>query len=49
MTQRHHKHATLVHPGTGKPTTPTKGDVGSGDNIHNGKSVSDECIRLCAF
>ncbi len=49
MTQHHHKHATLAHAGTGKPTTPTKADVASGDNDNKGKSVSDECIRICAF
>jgi hypothetical protein len=37
MTQHHHKHATLGHVGPGKP------------NDHNGKLVSDEDIRLCAY
>jgi hypothetical protein len=49
MTQHHHKHATLTHAGPGKPTTPTKATVASGDNDHIGKLVSDEAIRLCAY
>jgi hypothetical protein len=49
MTQDHHKHATLTHAGPGKPTTATKAVVASGDKDHNGKVVSDENIRLCAY
>jgi DUF2934 family protein len=49
MTQHHHKHATLAHAGPGRPTSPTKVTVASGDNDHNAKSVSVEDIRLCAY
>lgn len=49
MTRHHHKHATLAHTGPGKSTTPTKAAVASGDKVHNGKLVSDEDIRLCAY
>jgi hypothetical protein len=49
MTQRHHKHATLAHAGPATPTTPTKAAVASSDNDHNGKLVSAEDIRLCAY
>ena len=49
MTRHHHKHATLAHAGPGKPTTPTKAAFASGDSVHNGKLVSDEDIRLCAY
>jgi len=49
MTQHHHKQASLTHPGSGKPTTPTTTAVASSDNCHNGKLVSDEDIRLCAY
>jgi len=49
MTQHRHKHATLAHAGPGKSTAPTKAAVASGDNDHNGKLVSEEDIRLCAY
>jgi len=49
MTQHHHKHATLALAVPGKPATPTKAVVASSDNDPNGKSVSDEDIRLCAY
>lgn len=50
MTQHHHhKHETLGHTGPGKPATPTQAAVASSDNDHDGKLVSDEDIRLCAY
>jgi len=49
MTQHDYKHATLAHAGPGKLTTPTKAGVGSGDYSHNGKLVSADDIRLCAY
>jgi len=49
MTQHHHKHATLAHPDPGNPTSPTKAAGASGENEPNGKVVSDEDIRLCAY
>jgi len=49
MTQRQHKHATTAAADPGQPTTPTKSAVASGDNNHNGKLVSEEAIRLCAY
>jgi len=49
MTQHHPKLATLAHAGPGKPTISTKAVVASGDNDHDGKLVSDEDIRLCAY
>jgi len=47
MTQHHHKHASLEHSGSGKPTTPTKATVASSDD--SGKVASDQDIRLCAY
>jgi hypothetical protein len=49
MTQRHHKHATPADADPGQPTTPTKAAVAFNDNNHNGKWVSEEDIRLCAY
>jgi len=49
MAQHHHKHATLAHADPGKRTTPTKAAVAFGDDDHNGKVVTDEDIRLCAY
>lgn len=49
MTQHHRKQATPAHAGPGKPKTPTKAADASGDNDHNGKLVSDEDVRLCAY
>ena len=48
MTKHQRKHSTQTHAGPGKPTTPTKAAVVPGDN-HNGKLVSEEDIRLCAY
>lgn len=49
MTQRHHQHATPAAADPGQPTTPTKAAVASNDNKHNGKLVSEDAIRLCAY
>ncbi|OAI54953.1 hypothetical protein AYO44_13940 [Planctomycetaceae bacterium SCGC AG-212-F19] len=49
MTQQHNKPASLADAVPGKSTTRTKSAVPSGDNDHNGKLVSDENIRLCAY
>lgn len=49
MTRHHHKHGTLEHTGPGNPTTQANAAVAYGDNDHNGKMVSDEDIRLCAY
>ena len=49
MTQRHHKHATLAHADSGKPTAATTTADTVRDNEHNGKVVSDEDIRTCAY
>jgi len=49
MTQHHHKQASLTHPGSGKPTTPTKAAVATSDTDHKGKVGSEEVIRLCAY
>jgi Protein of unknown function (DUF2934) len=49
MTQHHHKHAIQPHAAQGRPTTPTMAGAGSRDNVHHGKLVSAEDIRLCAY
>jgi len=49
MTQHQNKLVPSAHAGQGNPTTPTKPAVASGDNYHNGKLVSEEDIRLCAY
>ncbi len=49
MTQHHHNHATLADTGPGKPTTPTQAAVASSDNDQDGKLISDENTRLCAY
>jgi hypothetical protein len=49
MTKHHHKQDTQAHAGPGKTTTPTKAAVASSDNVHNGKLVSEEDIRICAY
>jgi hypothetical protein len=50
MSQRNHKHATPANTDlAGQPTTPTKAAVASCQNNHNGKLVSVEDIRRCAY
>jgi hypothetical protein len=49
MTKHHHKHGTPEHAGPGKLTTSSEPGVASGDNYHNGKLLSEEDIRLCAY
>jgi hypothetical protein len=46
MTQHRDKHATVAH----SPTTPAQGAVAaSSDKDHQGRLVSDEDIRRCAY
>jgi hypothetical protein len=49
MTQHDRGHTALTHAGPGKPTPPRNADAASSDDDRNGKSVSDEDIRLCAY
>jgi len=49
MSEHQHKHASLPDAGPAKPTAPTKAAVALSDNDHNGKLVSDEDLRLCAY
>ncbi len=49
MTKHHDKHSTGAHAGPGKPTTPTQAAAAFSDNVHTGKRVSDEDIRLRAY
>jgi hypothetical protein len=49
MTERHRKRATRAHTDPGKPTTPRKAVITSGDGDHNTHVVSAEDIRLCAY
>lgn len=48
MTEHHHRHPTLAHAGSDKPTTSMNAVV-AGDNDHYGQLISDEDIRLCAY
>jgi hypothetical protein len=49
MTQQRHTHATRAPSGSSEPTRPTAAAAASTDNDHDGKLVSDEDIRLCAY
>jgi hypothetical protein len=54
MTKHRHKQDTQAQAGPSQPmtptkVTPTKAAVASSDNVHNGKLVSEEDIRICAY
>jgi hypothetical protein len=49
MTKKHHKDAALAHAGASQPTEPIKAAVALSDNGNNGRLVSDEAVRLCAY
>jgi hypothetical protein len=49
MTQHHRKHSTATKAGPVEPPTLAKAAIISRRNRHNGKSVADEQIRICAY